>query len=113
MSDVPVRRMPRGPVELAAGLTQLRVWGLGSGAAATADEIAALAARAGFVNVRTRQEGERVIAPALRFVRDRLDSGAGPLAMRLAARAMLAQVDALWRNGVLDYLLLRAERPAY
>ncbi len=112
MSDVPVRRMPRGPVELVAGLTQLRVWGLGSGAAISADAIAELAGEAGFVNVRTRLVGERVIGPALRFVRGRLEAGgAAPMAMRLASRAMLAQVEQLWRNGVLDYLLLRAERP--
>ena len=43
MSDIPTRRMPRGPREMVAALTQLRVWGLGVNAAATEDEIIALA----------------------------------------------------------------------
>ena len=113
MSDVPTQRMPRGPTELLAGLTQLRVWGLRTSAAATADEIAALAERAGFAVVDVRLVGDRVIAPALRFVRARLDSGEAeaPLVMRLACRAMLAQAELLWDRAVLDYLLLLARKP--
>ncbi len=113
MSDVPTQRMPRGLQEVLAGVTQLRVWGLRPGAAATADEIEALVRRAGFADVETRLVGARVIGPALRFVRDRLDAGEvdAPLAMRLACRAMLAQAELLWERGVLDYLLLRARKP--
>jgi cyclopropane fatty-acyl-phospholipid synthase-like methyltransferase len=113
MSDVPTMRMPRGLAEVAAGLTQLRVWGLRSGVAATVEEIAAAAVGAGFADVEVRAVGERVIEPALRFVRGRLESGepSAPLAMRLACRAMLAQAELLWRRGVLDYVLLRARRP--
>lgn len=113
MSDVPTQRMPRGPKELLAGVTQLRVWGLHTRAAATADEIAAMAVRAGLADVEVRLVGDRVIAPALRFVRWRLDSGEpeAPFAMRLACRAMLAQAELLWERGVLDYLLLRAVKP--
>jgi ubiquinone/menaquinone biosynthesis C-methylase UbiE len=114
MSDVPTNRMPRGPQEVLAGATQLRVWGLRTSAAATSGEIAATASRAGFEEVEVRLVGDRVIGPALRSVRHRLDSGTldAPRAMRLACRAMLAQADLLWRRGVLDYLLLRATRPA-
>jgi SAM-dependent methyltransferase len=113
MSDVPTNRMPRGPQEVLAGATQLRVWGLKASAAATSGEIAAAASRAGFADVEVRLVGDRVIGPALRSVRRGLDSGAldAPRAMRLACRAMLAQADLLWRRGVLDYLLLRATRP--
>jgi erythromycin 3''-O-methyltransferase len=113
MSDVPTNRMPRGAQEVLAGATQLRVWGLRTSAAATSGEIAAAASRAGFEAVEVRLVGDRVIGPALRSVRHRLDSGAldAPRAMRLACRAMLAQADLLWRRGVLDYLLLRATRP--
>lgn len=113
MSDVPTQRMPRGPRELLAGVTQLRVWGLHTGAAATADEIAAMVGRAGFADVEVRLVGDRVIAPALRFVRMRLEAGEvdAPLAMRLACRAMLAQAELLWERGVLDYLLLCAKKP--
>jgi erythromycin 3''-O-methyltransferase len=113
MSDVPTERMPRGPAEALAGLTQLRVWGLKPSVAATADEIAAMARRAGFEDVDARLVGERVIGPALRFVRRRLEDGdhEAPAAMRLAARVMLAQTELLWRKGVVDYLLLRATKP--
>ena len=113
MSDVPTTRMPRGTAELIAGVTQLRVWGLRPGAAATADEIVETAKEAGFAGVDARLVGERVIGPALRFVRGRLDAGdpPAPLAMRLACRAMLAQADLLWRRRVLEYLLLRATKP--
>ncbi len=113
MSDVPTVRMPRGVWEVVAGLTQLRVWGLRSSAAASAGRIAAAAVRAGFVDVRIQVVGGSVIEPALRFVRRRLESGEAdaPLAMRLACRAMLAQAELLWRRGVIDYLLLRATKP--
>jgi erythromycin 3''-O-methyltransferase len=113
ISDVPTERMPRGPAEVLAGLTQLRVWGLKPAVAATAGEIAGMARRAGFEDVETRVVGDRVIGPALRFVRRRLEDGdeGAPAAMRLVARVMLAQTELLWRNGVVDYLLLRATKP--
>ena len=113
MSDVPTQRRPRGPAEALAGLTQLRVWGLKPSVAATAEEIAAMARRAGFQDVEARLVGDRVIGPALRSVRRRLEDGDrdAPAAMRLAARVMLAQTELLWRNGVVDYLLLRATKP--
>jgi SAM-dependent methyltransferase len=114
MSDVPTKRMPRGPAEALAALTQLRVWGLKPSVAATADEISAMVRRAGFQDVEAHIVGERVIGPALRFVRRRLDDRdhEAPAAMRLAARVMLAQTELLWRNGVVDYLLLRARKPS-
>jgi hypothetical protein len=33
------------------------------------------------------------------------------MAIRLASRAMLSQVELLWRRGLLDYLLLKAVKP--
>jgi erythromycin 3''-O-methyltransferase len=114
MSDVPTMRRPRTPSELVAGLTQLRVWGLNVGAAQTPGEIARLARRSGFVDVRTELIGDRVIAPALRFARDRLDgdpAGSVPHSFQVASRLLLRQVTLLWRRGVLDYLLLSAHRP--
>ena len=57
--------------------------------------------------------GERVIEPALRFVRDRLrrsrEEATG--SYRLAASIMLSQVELLWERGMIDYLLLRATKP--
>ena len=113
MSDIPTVRMPRTPGEGLAAFTQLRVWGLGVHAAATSDEIVGLAFDAGFVDVRAESVGDRVIGPALRFVRDRLDRGAAdvPRTYELAVRLMLRQVDLLWRRGVLDYLLLHGRKP--
>jgi hypothetical protein len=104
--------MPRGPREGLAALSQLRVWGLHRGTAATPDEIAEMARAVGFIDVRTARVGERTIGPALRFVRDRLDGEhSGSWAHELAARAMLAQVDLLWERRLIDYLLLSARRP--
>ena len=113
MSDVPTLRRPQGLREAVAAVAMLRVWGLRSSAAASPDLIAAAAATAGFVDVETQVVGDRVIAPALRFVRDRLDAGGERgRSLALAARTMLDQADVLWERGILDYLLLRARKPA-
>jgi SAM-dependent methyltransferase len=112
MSDVVTDRMPRGPREVAAGIAQLRLWGLRPAAAVTERELVAAVARAGFVDVAIRRVGDRVIGPALRFARRRLEdppSGA-PASMRLAARIMLGQMELLWRRRIVDYGLLRAVR---
>jgi len=113
MSDVPVQRMPRSPGELLAGLTQLRAWGLGLHAAASADAIAGIVSAAGFVDVRTELVGDAVIAPALRFTRARLGGlhGHVPASYEFILRVMLAQVELLWERGVLEYLILSARRP--
>lgn len=113
MSDIPTNRYPRGPRELLAAIAQLRVWGLGVHAAATAVEIVQDVEAAGFVEVDTQLVGERVIAPALRFVHDRVERGRDEAArsLTLAARIMVAQVDLLWERGMVDYLLLRATKP--
>jgi erythromycin 3''-O-methyltransferase len=113
MSDIPTYRYPRGPRELLAAMSQLRVWGLGAHAAATPVEIVRQVEQAGFVDVQTRLVGERVIEPALRFVRERIRTtrGAASGSYRLAASIMLSQVDLLWERGMIDYLLLRATKP--
>ncbi len=113
MSDIPTQRSPQGPVELVSALMQLRVWGLGVHAAATADEIADAARGAGFVDVRTELVGPRVIAPALRFVHERLSrpQPGVPRGQVLASRLLVSQVDVLWEHGLIDYLLLRGMRP--
>src|SRR5918992_324173 len=111
MSDIATNRMPRGPVEGAAALAQLRVWGLRTTAAATVDRIMAAARSAGFENVGVRRVGDWTIAPALRFVRGRLRTADAPLTMRVAARAFVSATELLWRNGLVDYVILRAEKP--
>jgi SAM-dependent methyltransferase len=114
MSDIPTLRYPHGPLEAFAALTQLRVWGLGLHAAASPGVIVRTIEAAGFADVRAESVGERVIRPALRFVRDRLDrdDAEAPRGHPLAARFMVAQVQRLWDAGILDYLLLSATRPA-
>ena len=112
MSDISTQRWPRDPAELAAGLTQLRLFGLRPGAAMTAERIAAAARAAGLADVRVTRCGDRVIAPALRLAAVRLNDGVtAPTGQRSAARLLLRQVDLLWRRGVIDYLLLHAVRP--
>jgi SAM-dependent methyltransferase len=114
MSDIPTYRYPRGPRELLAALSQLRVWGLGTHAAATPVEIVREVEEAGFADIGTQLVGERVIEPALRFVRARLRSARGEAtgSYRLAASIMLSQVELLWDRGMIDYLLLHATKPA-
>jgi ubiquinone/menaquinone biosynthesis C-methylase UbiE len=112
MSDVPIRRLPGGPIELFAGLIQLRAWGLRSIAAATPEQIAAAAESEGFQDVHLELCGDRVIDPALAVIGRRLETTSDvPASMRLAAQLMLAQMRFLRRRGVIDYLLLRATAP--
>lgn len=113
MSDIATNRYPRGAREALAALTQLRAWGLGLQAAASVRVIARTAEDAGFTDVRLERVGDRVIAPALRFVHARLDRLRGelPRSYEAALRLMLAQVDVIWERGLIDYLLLRARTP--
>jgi SAM-dependent methyltransferase len=114
MSDVSTERLPRSPPELLAGLTQLRLWGLNVQAAASAEAIAEEARAAGLVEVSVDRRGDHVITPALALARGRLERPDVPLtaSQRLAIRILLAQVELLWRRRMIDYLLLRARKPA-
>jgi erythromycin 3''-O-methyltransferase len=113
MSDVATMRRPRTAAELAAGVAQLRVWGLRADAARSPEAIAGLARGAGFVDVRAELVGDRVVAPALRFARDRLETPMQdvPRSFVVASRVLLRQVELLWRRGILEYLLLSARKP--
>ena len=112
MSDIATQRWPRDPVELLSGLTQLRLFGLRRTAAMSAAQIAATATVAGLAEVEVSSCGERVIAPALQLAAARLSGApAAPAGHRAAARALLWQVELLWRRRVIDYILLRAIRP--
>jgi SAM-dependent methyltransferase len=123
MSDISTERLPRGPAELLCGLTQLRLFGLRPGAVMTARQIAAAATSAGLADVQVTWCGDRVIAPALRLAAVRLSGGSGahdapgapgawaaPAGHVTAARALLRQVELLWRHHLIDYILLRAVR---
>ncbi len=113
MSDIPTLRRPRGAREAVAAVAQLRVWGLRTSAAATPEQIAHLARAAGFADVQFELIGDRVLGPALRFVRDRIDRTRGEVdaTYSFAARVMAAQAELLWTRGLIDYMLLRATRP--
>jgi hypothetical protein len=71
---------------------------------------------AGFEEVRSSLVGDRVIAPAFRFVHARLaqeGSATGEHAVQaFAARTMLREAQLLWDRGILEYLLLTARKPA-
>jgi erythromycin 3''-O-methyltransferase len=112
ISDVPTMRYPAGPREALAALAMLRVWGLRVSSAAAPEQIARSVETVGFEDVRSRLAGDRVIGPALRFVRDRLDRDHDAAdSLRLAARAMTAQASTLWERGLVDYLFLWARKP--
>jgi SAM-dependent methyltransferase len=112
ISDVATLRRPRSVRELAAGLAQLRVWGLRLSASASPGRILDAAIAAGFEGVEARLVGTRVIDPALTFVRRRLDADrSAPRAVRIAARVGLNQVELLRRRRLIDYVLLEAVKP--
>ncbi|MDQ3991927.1 MAG: class I SAM-dependent methyltransferase [Actinomycetota bacterium] len=110
MSDVSTERRPRTVSEAAAGLLQMRFWGLRMSAIAPAEAIAGAARQAGLANVRIRRVGERVIGPALAVVRRRVERGLDvPASQEPPARLLLAASELLWRRRMIDYLLIRAE----
>lgn len=112
ISDVPVVRFPATPREVIAGVAMLRLWGIRAQAAATPLEIERQVSAAGFDDVRSSLEGARVIGPAFRSVRARLDGpDTGSPPERLAARTMLREAEILWDHGVLEYLFLVARKP--
>jgi SAM-dependent methyltransferase len=112
ISDVPVLRFPTSPREVLAGLAMLRLWGMRAHAAATPFEIEHQMEAAGFEDLRSSLEGERVIGPAFRSVHVRLaDASSGGLPERLAARTMLREAEVLWEHGILEYLFLVARKP--
>ena len=112
ISDVPVLRFPTSPREVLAGLAMLRLWGIRAHAAATPFEIEHQVEAAGFDELRSTLEGERVIGPAFRSVHVRLaDASAGGMPERLAARTMLREAEVLWEHGILEYLFLVARKP--
>lgn len=112
-SDVPVERMPRGPIEALAGVSQLRFWGLHRGAAVGATAIAGYARTAGFIDVQVERCGDRTIDPAMRWVRRHLPTDPGlNRGQRMAGQALISQVEMLRRRGMLDYILLWAQKPS-
>ena len=115
ISDITTERLPLGPLELLAGITQLRAFGLRPNAAMTADQIAAAARAAGFTAVDVTVCGDLVIAPALQLIGHRLRAAptvpAASAGQRTAARLLLSQVELLWRRQIIQYILLRAVRP--
>lgn len=112
MSDVTVEGLPRTIREAAAGLLQLRIWGMRARQVASAGRIAALAEAAGFSDVRVQLCAARTIDPALRLTRSRLSSpGHVPRAPVWAARLALGQAERLRARGLLQYALLTARAP--
>jgi len=112
MSDVTVERSPRTLRDAAAGLAQLRIWGMRRRQMASAGRIAGQAEAAGLADVRVQLCAARTIDPALRLTRGRLISPRGvPRAQVWAARIALRQVEGLRSRGLIQYALLSARVP--
>ena len=112
ISDISTERLPVAPLELVSGITQLRIFGLRPSAAMTASQVAEAARAAGFAAVDVAVCGDRVIAPVLRLIGQRLRRApAAPAGQRAAARVLLWQVELLWRRRIIEYVLIRAVRP--
>ncbi len=114
-SDVASERIvPRTPGELMAGLSNLRIWGMGRDHLATSAQIRDAMVVAGFTDVGVQKVGARVFPPAIRLFRKQLETRGGeqPILYRFAARLLLRQWDLLYRRGMMEYLLVRGRRPA-
>jgi ubiquinone/menaquinone biosynthesis C-methylase UbiE len=111
-SDISTERLPRGPLELVSGATQLRAFGLRHSAVMTANQIAGAARAAGLVTVEVTACGDHVIAPVLRLIGQRLQKApSAPIGQRAAAQVLLRQVELLWHRRIIEYVLIRAVRP--
>jgi ubiquinone/menaquinone biosynthesis C-methylase UbiE len=109
MSDVTMERLPRTVTDAAAGLAQLRVWGIRTSQVAGAQEIATMARAAGFVDVRVELCADRTIDPALRMANERLaQPGGTPAAHVWGARVGIRSAERLRRRGLIEYALLTA-----
>ena len=107
MSDVTMERTPRTVADVAAGLAQLRVWGIRTSQVAGAAEIAAMARAAGLEDIRVELCADRTIDPALRMARERLAGpGAAPAAHVWGARMGIRSAERLRRAGLIEYVLL-------
>jgi erythromycin 3''-O-methyltransferase len=113
MSDVSAERVPVRPAEVFAGITNLRVWGLKARNMVSAEEIGRQIADAGFVDVEVRRCGDRVIEPAVAYLRAQMaTAGGGPLVLRWGTRLLLNQWELLHRRGTIEYLLITARVPS-
>lgn len=113
MSDVSAERtIPRTPAELFAGLVNLRVWGLRARDQWSRARIEGELRDAGFVDVGVEVVSDRVLRPALRFLRARIAARRDvPRAYRTGARLVLWTWTVLWRGRAIEYLLVRASVP--
>lgn len=112
MSDVTVERMPRTVRDAAAGLVQLRIWGMRRRQLASAGRIAGMAEAAGFADVRVELCAARTIDPALGLARARLTEPRGvPRSHIWGARVGIGQVERFRRRGLIQYALLTARVP--
>ena len=113
MSDVSAEQTVTLSVrEAAAGLANLRVWGIRRSSLMSSEQIGAALVDTGFVNVRIQDVSDRVFAPAIRFFQQRLRTGPeAPLAYRLGSGILLRQWKLLAARRIMRYLLVRAELP--
>jgi SAM-dependent methyltransferase len=113
MSDVTVERRPSSLGDAAAGLIQLRIWGIRTRQLASAGVVAGLAEAAGFADVRVQLCAARTIDPAIRLGRGRLARPEGvPRAQVWGASFGLRQAERLRERGYIQYALLTGRVPA-
>jgi SAM-dependent methyltransferase len=113
MSDISVERQrPRSLREAAAGISNLRTWGVKRRALQSAAEIRASLGAVGFVDIEIRSVGDRVLQPAIGFMRGRLQrTPDAPALHRFGAKLLLNQWELLFRRGMMDYILTTATAP--
>ena len=112
MSDVSAERFPSRLGEAVAGFVNLRVWGLKSRNMMSADAIHSLLRHTGFADIHVEKCGERVIDPAVVYLKAKLrTAGEAPFAYRSGSRMLLNQWELLRRRLLLEYLLISARKP--
>ncbi|MQB01421.1 MAG: methyltransferase domain-containing protein [Actinobacteria bacterium] len=110
MSDIAVERQrPRTVGEAVAGISNLRTWGVRRRALQSASEIRASLDALGFTDIEIRSVGDRVLVPAIAFMRGRLQrTPEAPALHRFGAKLLLNQWELLYRRGMMDYILTTA-----
>ncbi|MBA2311232.1 MAG: methyltransferase domain-containing protein [Actinobacteria bacterium] len=112
MSDVSAERFPTRPGEAVAGFVNLRVWGLKSRNMMSADAIRSLLRQTGFADIHVERCGEKVIDPAVVYLKAKWRTGGeAPFAYRAGSRMLLNQWELLRRRELLEYLLISASKP--
>jgi ubiquinone/menaquinone biosynthesis C-methylase UbiE len=110
MSDISVERQrPATLREAAAGISNLRTWGVKRRSLQSAAEIRSSLEELGFTDIEIQSVGERVFPAAIAYMRGRLArTPEAPRLHRFGAKLLLNQWELLYRRGMMDYILTTA-----